>query len=359
MVWAVLMAVAAGLVRAQGPEPTGAEVVQVGAGIWAVLQPAQLRFNDSNTLFVVGTTGVSVVDAQATPANTARTIAAIRSRTELPVRDLVLTHWHGDHVQGVEAYRTHWPDVRLIAHASLQHDLTQRTQAALLEDRERYRSGIADARERLAKGVDVEDDPLTEADREALTSAVARWQRHLDGLESISLPLPTPTVTYEDSLVIDRDGRKIQLLHARAHTRGDTLVWIEDERVLATGDVLDDLPFGGHGFPTPWIATLVRIEALDPRVIVPGHGRVREGIAHVVRVRQLLQTVSAQVDQALAREFDLERTQAAIALTELESAFVAGDALAQRYWNAFIPALVERVWRERRGELASEDAQRR
>jgi glyoxylase-like metal-dependent hydrolase (beta-lactamase superfamily II) len=129
------------------------------------------------------------------------------------------------------------------------------------------------------------------------------------------------------------------------------VVWIPDVGVLATGDLLDDLPFGGHGYPGSWVAALRGLEELPVEVIVPGHGAVRHGGEHLALVRAMFESIVEQVAVAVAAGTALEEAQARIDLDGFRRALVGDDAVAARAWEAFIPATVERAWLEARGEL--------
>ena len=103
-------------------------VEKVAPGTFAVVQPTARRFNESNSLFVIRDGSVLVVDTQSSLEATGEVIREIRARTKLPVSQLVLTHWHGDHVQGISAYKEHWPEVEVIGHVSVAEDILGRAQ---------------------------------------------------------------------------------------------------------------------------------------------------------------------------------------------------------------------------------------
>jgi cyclase len=91
-----------------------------------------------------------------------------------------------------------------------------------------------------------------------------------DGIE-----LRLPQRTFNGELRLRVGARELQLLEVGpAHTRGDTLVHLASERVLFTGDILfaGAHPIAWAGPVSNWIAACERILALDPAVIVPGHG---------------------------------------------------------------------------------------
>lgn len=144
------------------------------------------------------------------------------------------------------------------------------------------------------------------------------------------------------------------LLHKRAHTRGDTVVWLPRQRVVATGDVLDDLPYGGHGYPTSWLAALDDIGALDFVAVVPGHGPVQRSRERLELSRELWSTLLEELGNGQRNGRTLEESAAALELRGLRARFTSDDPTAQRAWEEFIPAAVERVWAELEGELAAE-----
>lgn len=339
-----------GLAQGDGPRDRA-----LADGVFAVLQPEELRFNDSNSLVVDLGDGLLVVDSQSSLAATKRTIEVIRARTDKPVRWLVLTHWHGDHVQGIPAYRSAWPGVAVVAHESVAGDIEERAAPALDEDIEAHRTGIAAAREKIAAGVGLDDEPLDEAGRVALAGRIERTEQALEERLSIPRPLATPNLDYSTELVIrGPSGRSVRLLSFRAHTGGDTIVHLPEDGILATGDVLDDLPFGGHGYPTSWVETLRTLEGLDFETIVPGHGAVRKGKDHLVLIREMTASLVDQVTASAEAGRDLETTLEALDLEAYRLRLVGGDERAGRAWNAFIPATAERAWHEATGTLDAE-----
>lgn len=339
------------LLPADPAEPT---VEWLGPGVFAVLQPETGRFDDSNSVVVERDGGLLVIDAQASLAATRRTIEAIRRRSDLPVRHLVLTHWHGDHVQGAAAYRELWPEVQVVGHLTLEADIRERAEAQLAEDAALYEQAIADARERLERGVDREGEALDTGGKRRLAEQIDAAEARLAGMRAIPRPLAVPDLAYGEELVLGTGPDAVRLLHHRAHTRGDTIVHLPSAGVLVTGDVLDDLPFGGHGYPSSWIAALDGLAELDFELVVPGHGRIRRGRAHLERVLAMFRSLVEQVDAAVDRELDLEATRSTVDLEPFRRDLVGDDPVAARVWEPFIQPTIERVWLESRGELPAD-----
>ncbi|MFN8643013.1 MAG: MBL fold metallo-hydrolase [Candidatus Binatia bacterium] len=105
--------------------------------------------------------------------------------------------------------------------------------------------------------------------------ALAALARELESYDFTGIELTPPTTVFDDRLDLELDGLRVELLYVGpAHTAGDTIVHLPAQRVVFTGDVLFRLctPIGWEGTFATWAAALDRIIALDPAVIVPGHG---------------------------------------------------------------------------------------
>ena len=326
-------------------------VEEVAPGVFAVLQPQPRRFNESNSLFAIREDGVLVVDTQSTPAATGAVIDEIRARTELPVRHLVLTHWHGDHVQGIAAYREIWPEVEVIGHATVAEDIRGRAEPHADEEISRYEEAIAAAKARLRDKVDRKGNTLSEDDQKVLAGQIEQAEATVADKQAVPRPFAVPDRPYEGELTLGEGDGAVLIRHARAHTRGDSIVYLPSAGVLVTGDVLDDLPFGGHGYPASWVAALEALAELEIEVIVPGHGSVRRGGDHLDLVLGMFRSIVAQVTSAVDDGLDLEATREAVELETYRRRLAGDDPIAGRAWQNFIPPTIERAWLEARGEL--------
>lgn len=124
------------------PAAAQMEIKQVAPGVYAALQPFANRFNDSNSTIIIGEDSVIVVDSQTTLTATRGVIEQIRKLTDKPVRYVINTHWHGDHVQGNQEYRAAFPGVQFIAQANTREDMSQRASAELKDQVEKLPAQI-------------------------------------------------------------------------------------------------------------------------------------------------------------------------------------------------------------------------
>jgi glyoxylase-like metal-dependent hydrolase (beta-lactamase superfamily II) len=235
---------------------------QVAPGVWLVQGESALgstanRNFISNAAFVVTSGGVVVVDALGSPALARELLEAIARTTPQPVRQLIVTHYHADHVYGLQVFRER--GIPITAHRSGQAYLHSETAKLRLEA----------SREELAPWVD---------DKTELVAA-DRW---LDG--------PARFVLGGVEFVLQPAGP--------AHTPEDLVVALPGLRVLIAGDLVfrGRIPFVGQADSGRWIEALDRLIALEPELIVPGHGpassRAREDLQltrdYLVHLRQTM-----------------------------------------------------------------------
>lgn len=329
---------------------------EVSAGIWAALQPDPVRFRDSNSVVIISDRDVIVVDSQSDPATVRGLISEIRERTDKPVRYLVNTHFHSDHTRGNFLYAKQFPGLEIIGHPTLLEDIPKRSAPDLTNELELYRREIPAGEERLAKGVNRDGEALDEDGKDSLAEQIESAKQHLVDLESIAWMEPTLTVS--TALTLNRDLGPIEVRAVHAHTRGDLVILLPKAGILISGDVLDDLPFGGHGYPSDWIEVLTEIESWDWDVMIPGHGRVRKGPearTHLARVRSLFELMIAAARAATIAETELDAAKATFLeskdLATFRAELAGDDPTAGRNFDRFVPAGFERAYLEAQGGL--------
>ena len=125
-----------------------------------------------------------------------------------------------------------------------------------------------------------------------------------------------PNVTFDSSLTLYRGSREIRLLYfGRANTRGDTVVYLPKERVVASGDmIVSPVPYAHGSYMTDWIAANKKLAALDADVIVPGHGRVQRDKSYLTLETELIESLVAQVRGSVERGLSLDETRKALDL---------------------------------------------
>lgn len=243
-----------------------------------VASQANEGFN-SNAGFVVTNQGVVVVDALGTPALGNALLQAIRGVTAKPVKRVILTHYHADHFYGLEPLKAAGADVW--AHRAALEYLDGGEAARRLEQRSRDLFPWVDTNMKLVR-----------ADH---------W---LDEHTEFML-----------------GGTRFEIVHfGPAHSPEDVVVIVPSEGVIFGGDILfaGRVPFVGEADSRLWLKQIERLLALDPRVIVTGHGEVSR---------------DPRRDLALTRDYLLYLREA---MGKAVADFVAFDeAYAKTDWSRF------------------------
>ena len=287
------------------------ETVEVAKGVYLfVSKPYGDVGLDGNAVAIVSDEGVLVFDSNGTPASSALVLAEIRKLTDKPVRYVVNSHWHWDHWYGTETYTKAFPGVQVIAHEKTR---TMMAGPAIEFNRPGLESqlpGYIASLEKRAQA-DAKLQPLLDEDRFFLE-------------QKKNARLVLPSLTYTNRLTLHLGGREIQVRHHdRAVTPGDTFLYLPAERIVVSGDLLvNPVSFALSSYPTGWLKTLEAIDALDPAIIVPGHGQpLRDRTllrAHMDAMRELLRTGK----DAKARGLDADQARDE-ALPRLRTAMVA------------------------------------
>jgi glyoxylase-like metal-dependent hydrolase (beta-lactamase superfamily II) len=292
---------------------------------------------NANSLFIVNDSDVVVVDAQFTRQATLEDLAALRRITPKPVRYVINTHWHDDHVAGDQVYQDSFPGVRFIAQANTKQDLVERGRPNR-DAQVRYAPAAADRIERLlAMGLGMDSTTASEAEAASLRSAVRIVRQYVVESPGFREVLPDSLVEREATLV--RGGRRIELhWFGRANTRGDLVVYLPADGIVATGDLLGlPVPFGFGSYPTEWIAVLDSVAALGARTWVLGHGPVVHGPTTLQRLRRLLVVARERTRAAALRGDSLPQVLREVTLEDLRAEVAGSDA-----WNG---ALFDRFFR--------------
>lgn len=219
----VLLAAVGALAVAQAPAPAPLMVHQLKPDVY------WLEGGGGNTGVIIGDKGVIVVDAKTTPAAGKEILEDIAKITPKPVTTVILTHSDGDHVNGLASFPA---GITIIAHEN------------------------------------------NKKEQEAALAAGGRGAPPAGHL-------PTETIA-KNKQNLKIDGVKVEVLHwAPAHTSGDLVVYLPDQKIVFTGDIIaTQLPdplihLEKHGSSEGWITTAKGIVGLNADQFVPGHGNVQ------------------------------------------------------------------------------------
>ncbi len=327
------------------------EVTRLAEGVYAVTY-SEMRFDpvQSNSLIIIGDDGVCVVDAHYTPSAARETIAAIRRLTRLPVRYVVTTHWHDDHIFGNQEYRAAFPGVEFVAQEHTRESMIAKALEHQQQLVQHYTTAIPSIEAHLKSGLTREGTPLSAEDKAEWTSRLPIYRDFLADFRSVKVVLPT--ITFEKELTLHLGTREVQVRSfGPGNTRGDAVIYLPKEKIVAVGDlVVYPIPFIYGGFPHSWLQVLASVRALEPAIIVPGHGPVMRDFGYMDQVTTLLAALSQQVGDAVSRGLTLEETRQAVDLHSIRAQMVQGDQSRDDTFAASIlDSGIEAAYKEAKG----------
>jgi glyoxylase-like metal-dependent hydrolase (beta-lactamase superfamily II) len=225
------------------PDVDETQIHEIAAGVWVI--PDRRVPLVPNIGIVVGEDRALVVDVGMGPRNGERVLRAAKEKAGGRPLVVTTTHFHPEHGFGLQVFRG---ESHMVCNRSQLEELRDKG-AAYVEMFKTFGSSVADA---------------------------------LEGVELVE-----PDETYDgDRTELDLGGRTVELLNrGLAHTRGDQVVWLPEERILFAGDLVESRIFPIYPYFPPedadvngslWIEVLRWLEELGPRQVVPGHGEVSD-----------------------------------------------------------------------------------
>ena len=228
---------------------------------------------DPNTGVIIGDDAVMIIDATATPVMAQDVVKYVRQVTDKPIKYVTLTHYHAVRVLGASGYRQH----------GLQEVIASRPTWELIVER----------------------------GQQDMDSEIGRFPRLFNAVESVP-GLTWPTLVFEKEMTLWMGTLEVRIMHlGRGHTKGDTVVWLPQQEILFSGDLVeaDAACYTGDAYLADWPATLDALAALKPQKLIPGRGpaltdpqQVARGLAYT---RDFVSTLYRSAEEAVAQGMDL------------------------------------------------------
>lgn len=228
---------------------------------------------DPNTGVIIGDDGVMIIDATATPVAAQGVIQKVREITDLPIKYVVLTHYHAVRVLGASGYKAEGLQQVIASHDTY--------------------------------------DLIVERGQQDMDSEIGRFPRLFQAVESVpGLTWPTMTFQGEMTLWLGKLEVKIKQI-GRGHTKGDAIVYLPSQNICFSGDLVeaDAACYTGDAYLADWPQTLDKLAAFGFDQLVPGRGpalttpaAVQKGLAYT---RDFVSTLYTSAQEAVALGLDL------------------------------------------------------
>ena len=261
------------------------EIVKVADGVYAAFVNPLTRLG-ANSGFVIGEKAVWVFDTQR-PDVSAELLSEIRKLTSVPVKFVIHSHHHDERVDGNSVFT----EATIIGHANMRRNL-------------------------------------------------------------IANPSPTarlPDITYEEELIFHDGERELRLLHlGRAHTDGDSLLFLPREKVLFIGELLPSKGRSGgfrEAYVKDFIQTLDKILALDFDWIIPGRGESLATKDDLRKFQNYIAGVMNEVQKFVDRDATYEETLAGVKVPD----YITSESRSRPAFSMLWGAMVRRTYEELKG----------
>jgi glyoxylase-like metal-dependent hydrolase (beta-lactamase superfamily II) len=294
--------------------------VQLAPHVWAGIRqdPFELP-QEGNCAFVVTDEGVVLFDAGGSPLMGEAIVAKVRAATDKPITVVVISHWHGDHMRGLQSIRAAFPHARIFSHPHAREFISA-TQDKWLKRRV---SMVPNIRKGLDKSLQAERDlsgrPLIPQERTWLEQGLTIADQLDD--ENHRTAYVIPDGTFADRMELFMGDEPIQFMHlGKAHTAGDVIMWLPKEKIVATGDIVTaPIPLMPSPYTREYNGVLAQIKALGFTALVPGHGDVMHDSRYLDLLTDLIQQASVKAN-----------------LDEVEQRFTHGDPFLRNRFEDYV-----------------------
>lgn len=302
--------------RPSGPLTTGRsyKFEQIADGVYYATSTGSMA-TGSNNVVVVGDDSMMVIDTGTSPAAARAMLEDVKLISTKPVRYVVNTHFHYDHVNGNQVYAGR---AEIIGHDYVKYAIEN---LDVLHREPYVTSQLTNVPNRitaLKKQIPETQDPARKATLERqLASAEQGW-------EALKEVKPTaPTRTYSKRLDLKVGTHEVRLLFlGRGHTNGDTVVYLPKEKIVCTGDLMESgIAYMGDAQFDEWVATLEALKKLDWETDLPGHGTPFHEKALVTAFQSYLTDITRQVTELKKQGVSAEDAAQRVDLTSHQKDF--------------------------------------
>src|SRR5215467_5687882 len=334
------------------------DLQKVADGVYSFIAPeSDSGVVQSNCTVIIGEDAALVADTGQFPSLAARMVADIKKLTNKPVRYVVNTHWHFDHVWGNGVFRSAYPGVAIISTEFTRELVEDQGPKVLSTQPAENKKQVAEYRKFVAEGKYPSGRAISEGSKRSLTR-LADTLEHIDAEFPLTAHTP-PTIGFEKELTINLGKREVKVMWlGRANTGGDAILWLPDAKVLVTGDVVVyPSPFATGSYMSEWPVVIEKMIDINAGTIIPGHGPVMHDVSYLRTLVELFQALASQVKLAVSQGLSLEDTRKRVTLPEFKdrfASFASTDLWSKDGFATFLQGAVDRAYQEATGKLKPE-----
>lgn len=303
----------AALARAASPADNKLfDLERAADGVYFAKARAQAVINCNGAVFV-RSKDVVVVDAHSKPSAAASLIAQIkRELTDKPVRYVINTHFHWDHMQGDHAYRQTGSKVDILATNATKRLMSDLSIKRMHESADEIAQQIEKMRKRS-------ESTGSGAEKAFCGEQIQQMEAYEAELKNFTLE--SPDITFDDSYELKDPAFDLHLqFHGHAHTAGDVFVHCLQQRALATGDASHGwVPNLGDGYPHGWPETIDKVMKSDFQYVLGGHGPMQSDRVVMTNQRNYIEELTGKVEEGKRDGLTVAQMQKRFTVASLRS----------------------------------------
>jgi cyclase len=290
-----------------------------------------------NIVAIVGDDAILLVDGGQFHTGTLKALDQLQKISNKPVKYLVNTHWHGDHLLGNSAVKERFPGVQMLAHS---HTIS--------EGGKRYEDYVAKQEKEFPQAKEyfnglkpkLKDPDKIEWIDKTLACADQVWPE----MQKTVVTLPQQAVDSEKK--IDLGGVTAIVKHlGEGNTPGDLVVYVPEEKVVATGDlVVYPSPYAIYSNLGPWPGTLERLMGLGATTYVPGHGPAMKDATYIRDLKALLETTRTQLEKMLAEKVPAGEAAKKLEVSAFREKYITTGMRREAFDQFFVRSAIAVLW---------------
>ncbi|NOQ26821.1 MAG: MBL fold metallo-hydrolase [Bacteroidales bacterium] len=270
------------------------------------------NISGGNVSFLVTRKGIVVVDAGSTPSNGRKIISIIKSVSNKPIKYLILTHFHGDHINGIVGFPN---DVKIIAHI----DLAKNNASFNKKNIDNYINNVLPS---YLVNLKLQMGEIKDKNSNEYLTLKEDFENNEEYLEEIkNIEFRNPDITFEDYYRFKIADERIMLEYTGSgHTNDNIVVKFSNHNVIHTGDLVfnGSIPYliNDHGVDVfNWMKTLDDLYKENIYTVIPGHGEIDEKII-LKEQSDYFKTLSKQIEMLKNDGFNLEEIKEKIDIND-------------------------------------------
>lgn len=283
-----------------------------------IAHPGRIKRINSTSTIIVGQSFITVVESQTDVFMAEALIREIRkSISKLPIKYLIFSHAHLDHILGAGAFLRENPSIMIIAQQKAAEHIALHGK----EEQESWEALIQQKSEAAKAFTEKANTPEQKNYYMQTAHELDVYYRDVK-----SSKIVRPNLVFSDSLTIFEDGLQLKLIYlGTGHTPGDIVIFIPEDRMLVTGDLVHDFePLFPDADPDSWVKVLEKVKKMDFDYFVGGHGDSHKGKEIVLNWSNYMQELIAKTREALRQGQGLEEFEkqtSAVTFTSLQNGY--------------------------------------